>query len=548
MPGWPKLTIPLLADLAEQLRFAPKAALVKDIQRTIETIGLIQPETPYPAEWIAFRVTGYRTEQMTDPLLGSVLKPQLARLVERLSAQSRLSADDLRPLGPGFDQPSLLKRWNISRKSLERYRARGLIAVRVLSARGRSSLFFPKATTEAFESAQAQTLKRAAAFSRIDQVSRAEIRERAAKIRERASVNRSRLSSHLAKRTGRSRAAIERALPAPRRSERRPRQSNKAKNALLARWESGISTGELARQARKSRPAIVRALNLARQSRIENWDPATRLPLDFNSKAPNSLADLAARSPRAASLVLHPAETDLDSLLAAMRARDVPDRTTETELVLTHHACMQSAAANSRAHADAVDLAETALRWAAKLRAALVRPHRAVIVASLESLLSGPGGIDLLRSEPDLLVDALFAGVRAASTAIEGFTPLSSGRREIGGTLAAPIALHVARALSDWTKAHERELRLLRLRGSTRAARAPGSIPDWTDHASPWQATLSPARLRSQLETRPPELEALLRLRFGWASTRPHTISEIAKLLNLTRIRAASQLQHAIRP
>lgn len=90
MPGWPKLTIPLLADLAEQLRFAPKAALVKDIQRTIETIGLIQPETPYPAEWIAFRVTGYRTEQMTDPLLGSVLKPQLAHLVERL-AHSRVS-------------------------------------------------------------------------------------------------------------------------------------------------------------------------------------------------------------------------------------------------------------------------------------------------------------------------------------------------------------------------------------------------------------------------------------------------------------------------
>lgn len=547
MPAWPKLTIPLLADLAEQLRFAPKAALVKDIQRTIETIGLVEPQTTYPAEWVAFRITGYRSEQASDPLLGSMLKADLSRLVERLSAQSRLSADDLRPLGPGFDQPSLLKRWNISRKSLERYRAKGLIAVRVLSARGRSSLFFPRATTQTFEAMNSEALERAAAFTRVDEPTRSAIRERAAKIRRRTPVKRSRLSSHLARKTGRSRAAIERALPAPRRSERRPRPSHKAKLALLARFESGIGPGELARQARKSRPAIVRALNLARQARIEAWDPATRVPLDFPSPAPASLRDIAERFPHAACLFLPPPETELDSFLTAMRVREAPDRKAEAELVLAHHACMQLAAANSRAHADSADLAETAFRWAAKLRSALIRPHRAVIVASLESVLADPAGIDLLRSEPDLLADGLFAGIRAAADAIEGFTPVPSGRREIGGTLAGPIALHVARALSDWIRSHERELRLVRIRGSTRAARAPGSISDWTDHASPWQSALSPARLRTPHETKPPEAASLLHLRYGWQAARPHAISEIASSLRLTRISAAANLQSAIR-
>jgi len=551
MPAWPKLKFPLLADLAEQLRYAPKPAVVKDIQRTIETISLLDAGTQYPADWIAFRITGYRSDQSFEPLSGAALAPQLARLVELLSAQSRLTSDDLKPLGPGFDQPTLLKQWNISRKSLERYRAKGLVALRLLSSRGKSTLFFPRSTTASFESAHADTLRRAGAFTRIDPATRSKIRVRAEKLRRKAPITRTRLSAHLAKRTGRSRSAIERAMPAPKRSERRPRQSPKSRVTLLTKWESGAGAGELARQSRKTRPAIVHALNLARRDRLEGWDASTRLPHDFALSSPTSLFELAARHPRAAAILHPPAEFDLESLLDAMRLREVPDRQIERELVLAHHACMLLAGETRSLSADNLDLAETALRWASKLRAALIRPYRAVIIESLDSLAreqaSSIRGIDLLRAEPALLTAALFRGIHAASLAIEGFTPEASSRREIGGSLAGPISLAVGRALSDWIKSNDREIRQLRARHATRAARALGTIPDWTDHASPWQLALAPARLRTRRIDISPEAAAILHLRFGWQSTRPHTIAEIAQSLNLTRIRAAAQLQQALR-
>jgi len=553
MPAWPRLKFPLLAELAEQLRYAPKAAVVKDIQRTIDTISLLEPSTDYPADWIAFRITGYRSDQTFDSLTGAALTPQLARLVELLSAQSRLNADDLKPLGPGFDQPTLLKRWNISRKSLERYRTKGLVAVRVMSSRGRSTLFFPQATTVSFEFAHADALRRAGAFTRIDEPMRAALRTRAEKLRRKAPVARARISAHLAKRTGRSRSAIERAMPAPRRAERRPRQTPKARLALLMKWESGAGAGELARQARKTRPAIVHALNLARQDRLERWDPSTRFPHDFGADAPTSLNEIASRLPRASAAASTTVEPDLESLLDAMRRREIADREHERELVLAHHACMQIAGATRRLSADNLDLAETALRWASKLRAAIIRPHRAVIVESLDSLLgidpgeSGTRGIDLLRAEPNLLISALFRGIQGAALAIEGFTPEISAPRGISGSLAGPMSLAVGRALSEWTKSNDREVRLLRSRHPTRAARALGETPDWTDHASAWQVALAPARLRAERTDLSPEAVSVLRLRYGWQTVRPHTIAEIAHALGLTRIRAAALLQSALR-
>lgn len=548
MPTWPKLKFPLLADLAEQLRYAPKAAVVKDIQRTIETIGLLDPKTEYPADWVAFRITGYRSDQVFDAMTGAALGPQLARLVELLSAQSRLTADDLQPLGPGFDQPTLLKRWSISRKSLERYRAKGLVAVRRLASGGRSSLFFPRSTTETFESAHEDTLKRAAAFTRIDAPTREALRTRAAKLGRKASVPRARLSAHLAKRTRRSRSAILRVLPALKRSERRPRQSPKARLLLLSKWESGIGSGELARQSRKSRPAIIQALKLARQDRLERWDPSTRYPHDSAPTSAMSLADVAARYPRGASVQHPPAESDLESLLDAMRLRDISGREHEQELVLAHHACMQIADIRRPFSADRLDLAESALRWAAKLRAAIIRPHRIVIVESLSALAdaSNDDGLDLLRADPALLISAVFQGVRGAALAIEGFTPGSS-RRAIAGGLAGPISLAVGRALSSWMKSNERELRVLRARSAVRAARTLGSIPDWTEQASDWQNALAPARVRMLRSDLPAESARVLSLRYGWQSSRPHTVAELAGTLGLTRIRTAALLQSILR-
>lgn len=545
MPAAPRLKTPLLLGLAEELRFAPRPAVIKDIQRAIETVGLIEPGAEYPADWIVFRVTGYRREQpgsVLESVPGSVLLADLARLIEVLSAQSKLARSDVASFGEGFDQAELTRRWNVSRKTLERYRKHGLLALRVLGERGRSSLFFPRATTEAFEQSHKEKLGSAAGFRRLSEQERTAIRERAARLRRRAAAPQSALARHLAKKTRRSPGTVARLLP--RAGKKRSRIRPRTRLQVLEKWESGIGVGVLASQAKKSRPALVRLINLARFDRLEQWDPSTRYPADAVLAGLLTPERIAAEFPRAATVVAPPPETDLQSLVDAMSLREAPDRETERQLVRAHHACMHIAAKTGRS-ADALDVSETCLRWSAKLRSALVRPYRIVVIESLQSLV----GLDVLRADPALLAEALLRGLAAAGAGLELFVPASAVRRAIGGTLAAPVSLAVGKALTEFARSHERELASLRDRlAAPRALKSLGAInpPDWTEAISPWQHALLRPELRRPPENLDPSHAESIRLRFGLGPQRPQTIVELASRWSTTRIRAAERVQRAV--
>ena len=400
MPAWPKLKLRLLADLAEQLRFAPKPAVLKDIARAAATIDLVEPEQDYPADWIVFRITGYRDEKLTAGTVpGRQLKAHLSSLIERLSAQASLREPDLADFAEGFSQPELLARWNVTRKTLERYRTRGLFALRIIGARGISRLHFPAQSVRRFESANRQSLLRAAAFSRMPAEKVRSLGERAKRLTRRTGAARSRISAHLARKSGRSVSAVDRIVRSVRKPARRLKPSAHAR--LLFRWEQGHHVGALARSLRKSRAAVIRAINLARAHRLEVWDPASRFPPEFSPISP-SIHAIAQRCPRAAIVIVPPAEPTLQTLLDAMRLRERIDRDLERELIEAHHALIALAAAPPRG-ADDFDRAETCLRWAAKLRAAILRPSRVLLLDSIHSVVP----IDLLSVEPALLSSAL---------------------------------------------------------------------------------------------------------------------------------------------
>ncbi len=558
MPAWPKLKVRVLADLAEQLRFAPRSAVVKDIGRAVRTIDVIDPSQSYPGEWVVFRVTGYRGEERSGELAtipGALLRAEWPRFVERLCAQSRLRAEDLASFGPGISQAELLARWNVNRKTLERYRSKGLLALRVLGLRGRSELLFPAAVVGRYEKENAPALRRARVFSRVDASGRERIARRAAKLAARAKVSRSRLAAHLARRTGRAKGTIARLIP-PSRAQGRAasRQGPSARARLLEAWDRGAGVGDLARRARKSRAAIIRSLSLARAVRIENWDPSSRVPRAKLAPGRPPLAAIAGCFPLAAEVATPAVESDLGSLLDSMSIREIVPPERERELVLAHHALVSLAARSigGARSVEALDTAETALRWVFKLRAELVRAHRAVIIESIGAL-AGPSepsaGFDLRRLDPAVLVSALAAGVSAASGAIEQFTPLETARRGIGGRLAAPVGLAVGKALAEWAVLHAEDMRRAGERTAMgRAVRSLEAIgaPDWAMSVCPWTEALSPM-LRADLSGLPADVAEILMLRDGRDATRPHSIGEIAERIKVTRARAAERVQAALR-
>jgi hypothetical protein len=565
MPAWPKLKIPVLASLADELRFAPKAAVLRDIQRAAETIDVIDDAAAYPRSWVVFRLTGYRgtVEAELEPTPGAALRAELPRLIERLSAQSAVEEDDIRAFGTLLSQTEVCARWSVDRKTVERYRKAGLVALRVRDERGRSTLMFPEPAVIAFERRHAVRLKRAAAFSRTDESTRQQLAERAARLRERAGVSTAKAAAYLAKKSGRSASTVRRAVQ-PRKKARPSEVKTHRAAALLARWDAGEGIGAIARASGRTRGAAIHALLAARTQRLRRLELTERAP---PQAAPRSLAemDVVASTLELSAHTLRLLRcTTLEQLLDSMPSRGTLDRASEAAWVRTHHAGVSLAArllmgpmarsANRSAStggtpvpptltlsADDIDEAECALRWALRARLELVAAQAALVLESIATVAGEPE-----RLEPADLSAAIDRGVAAVGGALESFVPSEAPRREIGGRLAAPVSLAVGKALAEWYAGREK---VAASRRATRSLAVPA--PNWVDAACPWRAAvlampiwLDPDASAAMLARGRETDRWVWEMRFG---ARPRTVREVAAALGLSRPRAGEAVQRVVR-
>lgn len=455
MPRLTRLRTPVMADLAAQVRFASRPALLKQIEHAEALAAEIDPDRTYPEDWLVFRITGFTPERGTPRLLtGALVLADLSALVERLCAAAGLHESDEAALpASSLDTDQLCSRWGVSRRTVERYRREGLIARRVISdsARGRVRLSFPPAGVERFEKrrglAPANLPKRPPRAGPDDRSAWAAWAHR---FRIRAGCGWPEVIRRLARRTGRSQATIRRALAqtssapppgAPPPGEIvRARPIRARERRLIARAvRAGIDLPTLARRFDRGVPAVARAHALARAEFIASLDLPRSAPLPWPLTHP-ALADPLLRADdgpwpfafdELAPLLLHAAEND-----APMNAA------TERTLAEAHARLLELAGALSAdlqrgpPSADRADQAETALRWASRLRRRLLRASLPLIARTLKErglLAEAPAPCD-----PRPLVRAL----HAASAAIHAWTPTRSGR------LAAPVSLSLARELA----------------------------------------------------------------------------------------------------
>lgn len=547
MPAWPKLQLPVLASLADELRFAPKAAVLRDMRRAAETLDLLDENASYPRSWIVFRLTGYRGEVDTElePTRGAALRTELPRLIERLSAQAAVDRADVKSFGALLTQAEVCDRWSVDRKSVERYRKAGLVALRVRDERGRSTLLFLETSVLAFERRHAARLQKAAAFSRTDASTRRVLADRAAKLRERAGVSTAKAAAHLAKKTGRSASTVRRAVR-PQQTQKPLAKAERAA-ALLARWDAGDGIGTIAKAAGRTRGATIHALLAARTQRLRALELHDRSP--SAAEAPRSLAEMdriaTATEPSRHTLRLLRSGT-LDSLLEAMQPRNAMDRAAEAAWARTHHAGVALAArligrGSALASADELDEAECALRWALRARLELAASQSALLLESIAVVAGEPD-----RLEPTDLIAAIMRGLAAIGAAIEGFAPPDAIRREIGGRLAAPVSLALGRELSEWFAGREK---VAASRRASRSLAVPS--PNWIDALCPWRAAvlgaptwLDPEASAVRVARMEPADRRVWELRFG---PRPRTVREVAAALGLSRPRAGEAAQRVVR-
>lgn len=527
MPRRSSIRTAALAALADGQRYAPPAALARQVDRIEQLAAEVDPDAAYPEDWLVYRVTGYRPS-VEEPALvvGAALRADLSALAQRLS--ERLPIADAEGVPSAGSAPAGLltidevaSRWGVSRRTVERYRRHGLVARRQRLGGGRVRTVFSERAVEAFERGSGDRLRRAAAFSRLTEREVDLVRRRA---RRYAALgwSREQAAGRLAQRLGRSRAAVLRAIP----SEGDGRAGG-AGGPGGSGWSAGRGRGSLTPRQRR----LV--------ERADRWgvDPSETARRLGRSRATvhRVAAERRAEALRRSGLAAAPSagardEAELERVLGAPAVRDTAppapittwdafadaagrfartDPATELARARAMRALIARAAATAGSlrraapSASAIDRVETDLRWADRLRLRLVEAELAVIRRALDERLARDASAWTAPRRAAMFA----AAMRAALGAAGRFDP------ERGGRLAAPISLAVLRLPDPGPSAPP----------AGGAAHQADELSDWTRRPAPWSRLVEPPALAAEVarSASDPRARELASLRWVAAETGP---------------------------
>lgn len=180
------------------MMFAPPARRIEQAQRAEELHDQIEPDQPYPLEFIWYRVTGYRAENTpAEPLPGQDVAPDLRLMIDTLTRSAPIPVDDDQPV----ESPEqLAARLNVSTKTITRWRSLGLRWRWVLLPdHPRKTLAFTQTAVERFAQRHRHRVARAANLTHLDPHTRQAILDRARRIAQASDASLNRVAKHLAR-------------------------------------------------------------------------------------------------------------------------------------------------------------------------------------------------------------------------------------------------------------------------------------------------------------------------------------------------------------
>ncbi|MCK5114203.1 MAG: sigma-70 family RNA polymerase sigma factor [Phycisphaerae bacterium] len=239
-----------------------------------DLILLIDDSKPYPYEFVVYRLTGYSpSSSVTDQghlMQGGELKKDLLTLILDIcdSFELRTSDYDEKTL----DNETLAKNSNVSTKTVQRWRDRGLVARRMIFPDGKRRLAFLESSVNRFFRAHKAEIKRSAKFSKLTKVDRKRIIARSRRMVSFTNCTLSDVAKRLAKHTGR---AVETMRYTIRKHD--AENPDKAvfphllvsldkvkKRRIYQDFLKGIAVQQLAAQHRRTRGSIYRIINEVR--------------------------------------------------------------------------------------------------------------------------------------------------------------------------------------------------------------------------------------------------------------------------------------------
>src|SRR4051812_36246648 len=169
--------------LARQMEFTPSDTRLSQLASAEALLHDIDPAKAYPLDFVIFRITGYHPKNVAGDLLtGLALQHDLGQLIEQLS--DTLDIHTARLNEPVLSIDDVTKKFNVTNKTIQRWRRRGLPARRFLFPDGKRRVGFLLSSVDRFFPAHREQVAEATNFSQVGDQERDEILKRARRLAE----------------------------------------------------------------------------------------------------------------------------------------------------------------------------------------------------------------------------------------------------------------------------------------------------------------------------------------------------------------------------
>lgn len=249
------------------MEFTPQDVRLTQVNAAEDLLHTIDPNKAYPCEFLVFRITGYHPKTLSDELLaGAAVQHDLGVLIEQISDTLDVRTDALRQ--PVLSIDDVTERFNVTSKTIQRWRRKGLPGRRFLFPDGKRRVGFLLSSVERFLAAHREQVARGTNFSQIDERERDAIVRRARRLAGQCGCCSKEIARRIARKLGRSPLTILHTIrkfdqehPAeavfPQATEG---VSDAERQRILRGFRRGLSLKTLARKTCRPRSAIYRVI------------------------------------------------------------------------------------------------------------------------------------------------------------------------------------------------------------------------------------------------------------------------------------------------
>jgi len=273
---------PLIKQLRDQqVRVASRDKKLEHVNRAEKLLAELDASRSYPYEYLCYRITEYRPDTAAGVAVpGKDVAHDLRLFVEDVSDSANVKVEDAGE--PVHTVEELSKMFNVSTKTISRWREQGLVSRRFLFDGKRKRVGFLRSSVERFVAHNTERVRRGERFSQLSDEERRDMIERARRL-VRAGGCPSEVARRVAQHMNRSIETVRYTLKQF--DKEHPDQAvfpeqtgiltDEVKRKIYQQSRRGESVESLARRYCRTRTTIYRVLNEMRARRI------LELPLEY---------------------------------------------------------------------------------------------------------------------------------------------------------------------------------------------------------------------------------------------------------------------------